>query len=454
VNTGLGATLQTIEIGHPTHAAVVDPDTAFWALLPRKRLGHLLTDDSALVKAYRRRAKAFRGEIETLRFGISPSAVYFNPTERCNLNCVYCYIPEEMRRSGRHMSEEEIVAALERFKRFFDRTLPRDRKPQIIFHGAEPLLNRASLFRAIEGFAPHFRFGIQTNGTLLDKDAVAFLTARDVSIGLSLDSDLPKLSARTRRTWNGVGVHERVMEAMHRLRDYPYWSVICTITAGNMSRLTRLVELFHEHRAPSCLMNIVRLTLAGARTVAPDEVRAARHLIAALERSRELARETGRKLPVANFANILLAIIAPSARRLMCDISPCGGGRAFFALAPGGDLFPCSEFIGLDRFRGGNIFHDEIETILESEPFRLVTGRRIEEIEPCRRCAIRHFCGAPCPAEAHEMNGGMARRGGFCTFYEELTRYAFRILADEDEDLFLWDDWKKGTKAVFDPILG
>jgi uncharacterized protein len=49
---------------------------------------------------------------------------------------------------------------------------------------------------------------------------------------------------------------------------------------------------------------------------------------------------------VANFANILIGILAPTARRLMCDISPCGGGRAFFALAADGGLYPCSEFIG------------------------------------------------------------------------------------------------------------
>jgi hypothetical protein len=43
----------------------------------------------------------------------------------------------------------------------------------------------------------------------------------------------------------------------------------------------------------------------------------------------ELYQETGRRLPIGKLANILMAIIAPGARRLMCDISPCGGGRGF-----------------------------------------------------------------------------------------------------------------------------
>ena len=171
--------------------------------------------------------------------------------------------------------------------------------------------------------------------------------------------------------------------------------------------------------------------------------------MAALDRVEALYRATGRRLVVGNFANILLAIVAPTARRLMCDISPCGGGRCFFALAPGGDLFPCSEFIGLPEFCGGNLFRDEISKVLRSEPFRLVTERKVEDIEPCRRCAIRHFCGSPCPAEAHQLNGGMDRTGAFCEFYEEQVRYAFRVIADGRLDAFLWDDWDQGLQETF-----
>jgi len=196
-------------------------------------------------------------------------------------------------------------------------------------------------------------------------------------------------------------------------------------------------------------MNILRCTLPRSRSVKPDDAAAAKYFMKALDRAAELHRKTGRKLIVGNFANILLAIVAPTARRLMCDISPCGGGRCFFAVAPGGDLFPCSEFIGLPSFCGGNLFRDEIPAVLASEPFQLVTGRNVDQIEPCRHCAIRHFCGSPCPAEAHEMHGGMANTGAFCEFYEEQVRYAFRVIADQRLDDYLWDGWEQGMSDSF-----
>ncbi len=449
INTGNGPLLQPIDIGHRDYVALLQPDTAFWSLIPRNQLADALAPGSRLLNAWHGKARRFAAEMHTLRFDLKPSAVYFNPTERCNLNCTYCYLPQAMRHDGRHMSRADIFRALKILKPYFARTVPKPTKPQIVFHGAEPLLNAPAMFAAIDAFADDFRFGVQTNGTLLDDAAVEFLTRHGASIGLSLDAPTAAIADRTRKTWGNRGVYQPVLQAMERLKGYPGWSVICTISSENLRHLTRLVEFFHQHRVPTCLLNILRCTLPSARGVRPADHHAARYFLAALDRTYELYRQSGRKLPVANFANILLAILAPTARRMMCDISPCGGGRCFFALAANGDLFPCSEFIGLPRFRGGNIFTDRIDRVLESEPFQRVTTRRVEDLDPCRRCAIRHFCGAPCPAEAHEMNGAMNRPGAFCEFYEEQVRYALRVIADDKADAYLWDDWDQGLRDSF-----
>lgn len=91
-NSGNGPTLQPVDIGHRHYTALVDPDTAFWSLVRKDRMAETLTD-SKFLAAYRKEAPAFAAEMHALRFGLTPSAVYFNPTERCNLNCKYCYIP-------------------------------------------------------------------------------------------------------------------------------------------------------------------------------------------------------------------------------------------------------------------------------------------------------------------------------------------------------------------------
>lgn len=459
-NTGGGIQLQVIDIKHKDYIGLVSADTAFWSLVKKTRLGQALTDSSFLSK-YRKKEKSFADEINALRFGLKPSAVYFNPTDRCNLNCSYCYIPERLRKYGKHMSQERLVQALEILKIYFKSTVSNGRTPQIIFHGAEPMLNKKSVFRAIDKFGEDFDFGIQTNGTLLNDEEIKFLISRGISIGLSLDGHNREVADRLRKTWDGQGVFNKIVDVMNRLRGYRNYSVICTVTKENMSSLTKMVDFLHNIEVPVCMLNPVRCTLPGGRESKPADHQLAKYYLRALDRTYELYRKTGRRLVVANFANVLMSIIAPNGRRMMCDISPCGGGRCFFALSSSGDLFPCSEFIGLKKFKGGNIFKDDINEVLETEPFKLVTNRLIENIEPCSHCAIRHFCGSPCPAEAYEMNpalskktlrksgvnGSLEKPGAFCELYEEQVRYALRLIADGKEDAYLWDGWDKGIST-------
>lgn len=449
INTGNGFTFQPIDIGHKAYIGLVDPNTAFWTLIKREKLSDAFSDD-AFLGAYQKKSEEFAKEMEMLRFGLTPSAVYFNPTERCNLNCTYCYIPETMRFNGTHMSKTELFEALKRLKEYFHTVVPEGRLPQIVFHGSEPLMNKNAVFTGIEQFGDCFQFGIQTNATLLDEDTIDFLVSRNVGIGISLDGHNAQIADRTRYNWSGEGTFKGVISAMEQLKGYEGYNVICTVTEKNMHYLNDIVDFFHTFEVPACMLNMVRCTLPPARGVKPRDQEAADCFITALDHSHELFLKTGRKIIVANFANILISIIAPAARRLMCDISPCGGGRCFFAVAANGDMFPCSEFIGLPAFKGGNLFKDKIEDVLESKPFALVTGRKIENISPCDRCAIRHFCGSPCPAEAYEINGSMDKTGAFCEFYEEQVRYAFRLIADGKENDFLWSEWDKDTKKIFE----
>ncbi len=185
-NTGDGFQLQPIDIRHKDYIGLVSANTAFWALVKKSQVGKVCTDSSLLEK-YRNKEKLFTNEIKNLRFGLKPSAVYFNPTDRCNLNCSYCYIPEKLRKNGKHMSVGKLLEAMEILEDYFKKNLPKDQKSQIVFHGAEPMLNREAIFLVISRFGDYFRFGIQTNGTLLDTKSIEFLTSRGISIGLSLD---------------------------------------------------------------------------------------------------------------------------------------------------------------------------------------------------------------------------------------------------------------------------
>lgn len=446
-NTGYGPTFSVLDIGLKERVAVIEPDSGFWALAASDALDDALSGE--FLDGFLEKAASFREEMEILRFGLKPSAVYFNPTERCNLNCSYCYLPEKMRRNGKTMTAEELEKTLIKLLAYLRGVQPAGVRPQLIFHGSEPLLARDAVFSGIERFSEDFVFGIQTNATLLDDESIEFLTRHQVGIGISLDGPDAGMADLTRKNWSGTGCYGQVTKVLEKLVSYPAFNVITTVTSANVHTLPAMVDFLHERGVRVGMFNPVRCTQEGGLRLKPANDVLAEFFLRALDRTYEQFERTGRKLILANFANILAGIAGPTMRRLMCDISPCGGGRCFFAVSATGDVFPCSEFIGFPEFNGGNLNREDLSRIIESKPFRDVTGRKVEAFLPCAGCAIRHFCGAPCPAEVKVVSGTLNAPSPYCRFYEEVVRYAFRVIASEREDAYLWDGWQEESEESF-----
>ncbi len=447
VNAGAGPHFDVLEIGHEDFVALISADTAFWVLAPREQaLDYLL--GAELPQVFLEKEASLAKDLNNVRFGLLPSAVYFNPTERCNMDCGYCYLPREARRSGEHMDPARLLESLTLLKDFFVSTLPEGARPQLVFHGSEPLLAKDAVFAGIEAYGDYFRFGVQTNATLLDQEAKDFLVAHNVGIGLSLDGPTPEVADRTRHTWGGAGVFAGTVKVLEELVDYPGLNIITTVTRENVRSLPELVEFFHAKGVGNALLNPVRGTQLGGRNLMPDQAELAHFFFRALDRAYELGQETGRKLVIGNFANLLLGLVAPGARRLMCDISPCGGGRCFFAVGARGEVAPCSEFLGLPEFHGGNLWEMSVPELLKTKAFKDVTTRVAEGFAPCNRCAVRHFCGAPCPAEVYAINGKLEAPAPLCDFYTAQARYAFRVIAQGRLDDYLWDGWRDGLEEI------
>jgi len=77
-NTGYGPQFAVLEIGLVDRVAVIEPDLAFWAVVSRDALEEALGGE--LVKDFQNQREDFQVEMQRLSFGLTPSAVYFNPT--------------------------------------------------------------------------------------------------------------------------------------------------------------------------------------------------------------------------------------------------------------------------------------------------------------------------------------------------------------------------------------
>ena len=143
---------------------------------------------------------------------------------RCNLNCTYCYVynmgDESWRTMPHFMSPETISLTA---SRVHQHCKSHDlREVDIGLHGGEPLLFGKSRTRQLlECFDQtlngiHIRWGMQSNGVLLDEEWVRIFLDHNLQVGISLDG--PSLvNDRYRVDHHGKGSHARLMRSLRCL---------------------------------------------------------------------------------------------------------------------------------------------------------------------------------------------------------------------------------------------
>lgn len=408
---------------------VIDPDNVFWAILPKGQGAANGSSREKMESIYKNVKEGLDREMNDFRFGTDLTAIYIDPTDRCNSNCPYCYVPAKIRKSGKSMTKKELFLVLEKAAEYFK---DRKKKAVIVFHASEPLLVKDILFEGIEKFNRNFKFGIQTNATLVEEEDVKFLKKNRVGMGISLDSSVGAVNNRLRRTWSSGGNFNKAVRAIEMFDGYEGLNVITTITKSNVTGLPDTVKFLHSKKVPCALLNPVRLTQKNSRALRPNEAQMSEYFIRAVDEAIRLSIGPGRQIIIGNFANVILSIIAPTARRLMCDISPCGGGRTFLTITASGDMIPCGEFIGLKGFSGGNIFKTGIKKAVQSTPFNKIRERIVEKISECKECIFRNICGAPCPAELYSL-GDMYKPSASCEFYKKIIGHAFKLISEGKE---------------------
>ncbi len=259
------------------------------------------------------------------------------------------------------------------------------------------------------------------------------------------------MNDRLRYSAGAGGNFSKAVEAIERFRGYEGLNVITTITKFNVEQLPDLVKFLHRKKVGCVLLNPLRITQKPVRNLQPETNILIKYFIKAVDEAIRLSKNSKRQIIIGNFANIILGITAPNARRLMCDISPCGGGRCFLTITARGDMIPCGEFIGLKGFSGGNVFNTTISRAMQSRPFKEIRSRIVEKISECDICTFRNICGAPCSAELYSL-GNMYEKAVFCEFYKEIIQYAFKLIAEGKEKYILRQDSLKNLQYEYQLI--
>jgi len=184
--------------------------------------------------------------------------IVIQATSFCNLNCKYCYLSEETRKT-----KDKIPLAL--ISTFFSKILSSkylgDRLV-VSWHSGEPLVLGSSYYEsAIEIISqlkeqfcgPDFEilYDIQTNGTLIDEDWCSFFKKYQdvVTVGISCDGP-DYMHDIYRRDWRKSGTFEKTRRGIELLiKDNIKFSLIAVISPYTLDYPDEFFDFFYTYRS-------------------------------------------------------------------------------------------------------------------------------------------------------------------------------------------------------------
>jgi uncharacterized protein len=239
-------------------------------------------------------------------------------TSFCNLNCTYCDLSAESRRT-RSVMELGLIERL--FSELF-KSGRLAREVTVVWHSGEPLTLPPSYYEeaislilglrdALVGDAIAVRFDIQTNAVLINNEWCEFFKrhARVLDVGVSCDGPA-ELHDAFRLTWNGRATHAKVTRGMDLLQQHGIrYKIIAVATKAALSEPEKFFRFFFDRRM--YLSGFHFNLLAEAVSDNPDLAYSAADrapYYAFFRRLLELGREAHDEFEILNFSQGLARI--------------------------------------------------------------------------------------------------------------------------------------------------
>lgn len=333
-------------------------------------------------------------------------ALCLHVAHACNMTCGYCFAGE-----GEYHGEKAIMS-YEVGKRALDWLIENSGTRQnleVDFFGGEPLLN----FEVVKQLVAYgrsreaecgkkFRFTLTTNGILLDDQVIEFVNKEMSNVVISLDGR-KEVNDRMRKTLDKKGSYESILPAFKKLAE----------SRGQKDYYMRGTYTHYNTDFASDIIHMADLgfkELSIEPVVAPPDAPYALteedlpKLLSEYQRLADEMLERKREGKGRDFTFYHYMIDLTGGPCIVKRISGCGVGTEYVAVTPSGDLYPCHQFVGEEKFLLGNIWDGITNNTICSE----FKGCNVYSHEECKDCFAKLYCSGGCAANAYHTTGSIS----------------------------------------------
>ena len=355
-------------------------------------------------------------------------ALCLHVAHTCNLNCEYCFASQ-----GKYHGERAIMSfeVGKRALEFLIENSGNHVNLEVDFFGGEPLMNW-DVVKQLVAYARQreketgkkFRFTLTTNGVLVDDDVIEFANREMHNVVLSLDGR-KEIHDEFRVDYNGKGSYDKIVPKFQKFvkarGDQGYY-VRGTFTHRNPD-FTK--DLFHMADLGFTQLSMEPVVCAPGDPYAltDEDIKIILNEYEILACEMIKRRKEGR--PFTFYHYMLDLSHGPCIYK---RVSGCGSGTEYMAVTPWGDLYPCHQFVGEERFRLGDIWNGVTNPEVQNE----FASCNVYAHPECRDCWAKMYCSGGCAANAYHATGnilGVYEAG--CELFKKRMECAIMVKADE-----------------------
>ena len=333
--------------------------------------------------------------------GVKPPGLHV--ADECNLACRYCFAEEGEYHGRRAMMSYEVgKQALD----FLIANSGNRKNLEVDFFGGEPLMNwkvvkdLVAYGRSQEKIHnKHFRFTLTTNGVLLNDEIMEFANKEMDNVVLSIDGRR-EVHDFMRPFRKGAGSYDLVVPKFQKFAD----------SRGQKKYYAR--GTFTRHNLDFS-KDVLHLADLGFEQISVEPVVADEKEEYALqwedvpkicEEYDKLAKEIIKREKEGrgfNFFHFMIDLTGGPC--VYKRLSGCGSGTEYLAVTPWGDLYPCHQFVGEEKFLMGNVW-DGVQKPEIRDAFKECN---VYAKEKCRECFARFYCSGGCAANSYNFHGSI-----------------------------------------------
>ena len=330
-------------------------------------------------------------------------ALCLHVAHTCNLNCSYCFASQ-----GKYHGERALMS-FEVGKRALDFLIENSgtrRNLEVDFFGGEPLMNfdvvkkLVKYARSIEKEkGKNFRFTLTTNGVLVDDDVIDFANKEMSNVVLSLDGR-KEVHDRYRVDYQGRGSYDTIVPKFQKFvkaRGGKNYYMRGTFTHANPDFLEDIKTMLN--------LGFTELSMEPVVAAEGDEAALTEEdkpvVMKQYEELAELMLKRDKEGKPFTFYHYMIDLAGGPC--IYKRISGCGSGTEYMAVTPWGDLYPCHQFVGDEKFKLGDIWHGVENKEIQNEFASCNVYARSE----CRDCWARLYCSGGCAANAYHATGSV-----------------------------------------------